>query len=61
MESHEPKELATLLDLGLSEDGAGRAGFEEDVKKILQYSVNVFDQGFMDKLYTSPEAVRYIL
>jgi hypothetical protein len=29
------------------------------VGKVLKYSVNTWDQGFMDKLYASPNAVSF--
>ncbi|KAK5240611.1 Glutamate decarboxylase 2, partial [Cryomyces antarcticus] len=37
--------------------GKGKDGLLETVQRILQYSVNTWDQGFMDKLYASTNAV----
>lgn len=60
VESHPPKKLESLLNLQLPENGVGREGLLEVVQRILQYSVNTWDQGFMDKLYASTNAVRRI-
>ncbi|OJD35675.1 glutamate decarboxylase [Diplodia corticola] len=57
VESHPPKKLESLLDLQLPENGVGKEGLLEVVQRILQYSVNTWDQGFMDKLYASTNAV----
>lgn len=40
-----------------SDEGHGRDGFKDAVEKILQYSVNTWDQGFLDKLYSSTTPV----
>lgn len=56
VESHNPQTLVQLLNLELPEKGQGRQGFLQMVEKILQYSVNTWDQGFMDKLYASTDA-----
>lgn len=56
VEGHKPQKLVQLLDLELPENGQGRQGFLQMVEKILQYSVNTWDQGFMDKLYASTDA-----
>lgn len=60
VESHPPKKLESLLDLKLPENGVGKEGLLEMVQRILQYSVNTWDQGFMDKLYASTNAVRRV-
>lgn len=56
VEHHKPRKLIQLLDLELPHEGQGQAGFLKWVEKILQYSVNTWDQGFMDKLYASTDA-----
>jgi hypothetical protein len=43
--------------LDLPQDGLGKDGFVEVVKEVLRWSVNTWDQGFMDKLYASTDAV----
>lgn len=55
-----PAELTSLLELDLPQDGQGKEGLVEMVKKILKYSVNTWDQGFLDKLYASTNAVGVI-
>ncbi|KAK0642411.1 L-aspartate decarboxylase dtxS4 [Lasiodiplodia hormozganensis] len=57
VESHPPKKLESLLNLQLPENGVGKEGLLDVVQRILQYSVNTWDQGFMDKLYASTNAV----
>lgn len=56
VEGHKPQKLVQLLDLELPDNGQGRQGFLRMVKRILQYSVNTWDQGFLDKLYASTDA-----
>lgn len=56
VEHHKPQKLAQLLDLKLPDTSLGREGFLQMVEKILQYSVNTWDQGFMDKLCASTDA-----
>lgn len=56
VEPHEPHKLLRLLNLELPDGGEGRPGFLEMVKKVLRYSVNTWDQGFMDKLCASTDA-----
>lgn len=48
------KHLETLLP---SSHGAGKDGLLAAVSQILTYSVNTWDQGFLDKLYSAPNAV----
>ncbi|KAF2838585.1 glutamate decarboxylase-like protein 1 [Patellaria atrata CBS 101060] len=65
VESHPPKKLQSLLGLqdggidglGVTNEGQGKEGVLKAVEKILGYSVNTWDQGFMDKLYGSTNAV----
>ena len=54
---HTPKELGPVLDLKLEDEGVGKAGLLDLVERTLQYSVNTWDQGFMDKLYASTNPV----
>ncbi|KAI9745989.1 MAG: hypothetical protein M1818_000670 [Claussenomyces sp. TS43310] len=61
VEQHPPEKLMQLLDFKLPDErGAGKAGLLEIVGKVLQYSVNTWDQGFLDKLYSSTNAVGVI-
>jgi glutamate/tyrosine decarboxylase-like PLP-dependent enzyme len=57
VEHHAPQKLHSLLDVQLPETGAGKDGLLDVVQKLLKYSVNTWDQGFMDKLYASTNAV----
>jgi glutamate decarboxylase len=57
VETHAPEHLSSLLNLNLPEDGQGKEGVLEMVEKVLKYSVNTWEQGFMDKLYASTNAV----
>ena len=70
VEMHPPKKLESLLDLSLpgsvvrgseggkvQHGGRGKDAVLETVEKVLKYSVNTWDQGFMDKLYASTDAV----
>jgi len=41
----------------LPDTGKGKDGVLELTQQILDYSVNTWDQGFMDKLYGSTNAV----
>ena len=56
VEQHEPQKLTQLLNLELPDRSQGRKGFLEMVEKVLRYSVNTWNQGFMDKLYASTDA-----
>lgn len=59
VDSHPPKVLAERLAFSLPEkDGRGRDGLLETIQNLLKYSVNTWDQGFLDKLYSSTNAVR---
>ena len=48
------KQLALSLP---EKDGRGRDGLLETIQQVLKYSVNTWDQGFLDKLYASTNAV----
>ena len=54
-----PKKLEAILEkeLDIKETAIGRDGLIALVESILKYSVNTWDQGFMDKLYASTNAV----
>ena len=56
VEHHKPQKLIQLMNVEMPNEGQGQAGFLTAVQKILQYSVNTWDQGFMDKLYASTDA-----
>lgn len=61
VEYHQPERLLKLLDFKLPDGvGQGKTGLLDIVEKVLQYSVNTWDQGFLDKLYASTNAVRLV-
>ncbi|KAG6117239.1 hypothetical protein E4U13_001234 [Claviceps humidiphila] len=60
VESISPEKLNVSLDLSLPDEGQGRKGLLQAVADILKYSVNTWDQGFMDKLYASNNPVGVI-
>lgn len=45
------------MKLSLPGQGQGKEGLLEAIQQVLQYSVNTWDQGFLDKLYASTNAV----
>lgn len=57
VETLSPEELSPLLIEGFVKDGKGKEGLVEIGKKVLDYSVNTWDQGFLDKLYGNTDAV----
>lgn len=58
MQTHKPAELLQKLSFSLpAVDGQGKDGLLETIGSVLQYSVNTWDQGFLDKLYSSTNAV----
>lgn len=57
VEHHPPKKLQQLLDVSLPGQGQGKDGVLRMVQDVLQYSVNTWDQGFLDKLYASATPV----
>jgi len=54
---HPPQKLQSLLGLDLPETGKGKDGLLKTIENVLAYSVNTWDQGFLDKLYASTNAV----
>lgn len=55
-----PEDLVQKLALNLPKgEGRGEEGLLETIKDVLKYSVNTWDQGFMDKLYASTTPVRF--
>ncbi|KAI1505031.1 pyridoxal phosphate-dependent transferase [Biscogniauxia marginata] len=55
---HRPEELVKRLKFSLPEgEGRGKDGLIETIQDVLRYSVNTWDQGFLDKLYSSNNAV----
>lgn len=59
VETHPPKKLESLMQDGLqiSNESSGKEGLVKLVDQVLKYSVNTWDQGFLDKLYASTNAV----
>ncbi|KAI1185720.1 pyridoxal phosphate-dependent transferase [Nemania serpens] len=58
VDSHPPKILVEKLAFSLPErEGRGREGLLVTIQNLLRYSVNTWDQGFLDKLYSSTNAV----
>jgi glutamate decarboxylase len=54
VDSLSPEDLTQRLAFNLPEgEGLGREGLLEIIAKVLRYSVNTWDQGFLDKLYSS--------
>ncbi|KAJ5793639.1 hypothetical protein N7457_000238 [Penicillium paradoxum] len=51
-----PEELRDILQLEIPEKGTKQEGLIEVLQKVLQYSVNTWHQGFLDKLYASTNA-----
>jgi glutamate decarboxylase len=60
LEEHTPEDLQTLLNIHLPQKGVGKVGLLELVERILQYSVNTWDRGFMHKLSGATNAVGVI-
>jgi glutamate decarboxylase len=55
-----PITLVERLAFSLPEgEGRGRDGLLDTIQNLLKYSVNTWDQGFLDKLYASTNAVRH--
>ena len=59
VEHHPPKKLESILseELEINDQKLGKDGLVSLVDKVLKYSVNTWDQGFLDKLYASTNAV----
>ncbi|OAX84247.1 hypothetical protein ACJ72_01387 [Emergomyces africanus] len=51
-----PEELQAALNLQIPSSGEGQNGFLRILDQVLQYSVNTWHQGFLDKLYASTNA-----
>lgn len=57
VEHHPPQDLAKLMNFNLPDgEGEGKQGLLQLVQDVLKYSVNTWDQGFLDKLYASTNA-----
>ncbi|KAF4996240.1 hypothetical protein FGRMN_4596 [Fusarium graminum] len=52
-----PQELVQRLKFSLPNQGQGKEGLLDIIQQVLQNSVNTWDQGFLDKLYASTNAV----
>ncbi len=53
-----PEALVEALRFSLPEQGGrGKDGLLDTIQDVLRYSVNTWDQGFLDKLYSSTNAV----
>lgn len=58
VDAHRPEDLVKRLAFSLPEaEGRGREGLLDAIRDVLRYSVNTWDQGFLDKLYSSTNAV----
>jgi glutamate decarboxylase len=57
VEHHKPEKLVKLMNFDLPSNGKGKDGLLHTVEQLLKYSVNTWDQGFLDKLYASTNAV----
>ena len=60
VEHHKPEKLLSLIKFELPGNGKGKDGLLATVEEVLKYSVNTWDQGFLDKLYSSTNAVSSI-
>jgi glutamate decarboxylase len=61
VDSYKPEALIKQLAFSLPEkEGRGRGGLLDTIQNILKYSVNTWDQGFLDKLYSSTNAVSQV-
>ncbi len=60
LEQRPPEALKADLELDLPEESGGKDGLMVLVEKVLRFSVNTWDQGFLDKLYASTNAVGHI-
>ncbi|KAI1126999.1 glutamate decarboxylase [Nemania abortiva] len=61
VESYRREDLVKRLQLSLPEgEGRGKDGLLDTIQDVLRYSVNTWDQGFLDKLYSSTNAVGVI-
>lgn len=61
VDQHSPKDLLNLLNFTLPPGpGRGQEGLMATIQDVLRYSVNTWDQGFMDKLTASTNPVGVI-
>jgi glutamate decarboxylase len=60
VEYHKPEKLLRLMNFELPGSGKGKDGLLATVDQVLKYSVNTWDQGFLDKLYASTNAVSFV-
>ncbi|RFU36224.1 hypothetical protein B7463_g142, partial [Scytalidium lignicola] len=60
VELYKPDKLVKLMNFELPSDGKGKEGLIKTIDELLKYSVNTWDQGFLDKLYSSTNAVGVI-
>ncbi|KAH8819468.1 glutamate decarboxylase-like protein-like protein 1 [Xylogone sp. PMI_703] len=60
VEHYKPEKLVKLMNFELPNEGVGKDGLLKTIEDILKYSVNTWDQGFLDKLYSSTNAVGVI-
>jgi glutamate decarboxylase len=60
VEHHKPEKLVNLMKFDLPGNGKGKDGLLSTVEQVLNYSVNTWDQGFLDKLYAGTNAVGVI-
>ena len=61
VDTHKASDLVSKLSFALPDQGAGENGLLEGIEKILRCSVNTWDQGFLDKLYSSNSPVRILV
>jgi hypothetical protein len=52
-----PEQLAQRLKFSLPNHGQGKDGLLDIIQQVLKNSVNTWDQGFLDKLYASTNAI----
>lgn len=58
VEHHKPERLTKLLNFHIPDGaGQGKDGLLAIIENVLNFSVNTWDQGFLDKLYSSTNAV----
>lgn len=59
VEQHSPEELLKRFAFELPEGPGGKDAVLDLVARVLKYSVNTWDQGFLDKLYATNTPVRH--
>jgi len=57
VQQHSPTELSSILNLNLPNNGTSKEELVDLMQRIFRYSVNTWDQGFMDKLYSTTNPV----